>query len=116
MGECGMSITLTEPQGGSDLARLTTSAVKTPDGKHYIINGMKKFITGGLTSRYFSTAVRTGGDMHAGVSLIVVPKDLPGVSVKKLVTQGWWAGSHTLLLPPWLYLPLLPDLTPTLCC
>jgi alkylation response protein AidB-like acyl-CoA dehydrogenase len=50
-GECGISITLTEPQGGSDLARLETSAVKTADGKHYIVNGLKKFITGGLTSR-----------------------------------------------------------------
>lgn len=92
-GDCGMSITLTEPQGGSDLARLESTAVKTPCGKFYIVNGIKKFITGAMTSAYFSTLVRTGGAMHAGVSLLVIPKDLPGVTCKKLITQGWWAGN-----------------------
>lgn len=97
-GETGMSITLTEPHGGSDLARLRTTAVKSPCGKFYTINGMKKFITGGLTSSYFSTAVRTGGDLHAGVSLIVIPKDLPGVTVTKLKTSGWWCGNTSMVI------------------
>lgn len=97
-GECGISITLTEPQGGSDLARLETTAVKTEDGKHYIVNGMKKYITGALTSKYFSTLVRTGGKMHAGVSLLVIPKDLEGVTCKKLITQGWWAGNTAMVI------------------
>ena len=43
-GEGGIAITLTEPQGGSDLANIQTSAIKTKDGKHYKINGNKKFI------------------------------------------------------------------------
>jgi alkylation response protein AidB-like acyl-CoA dehydrogenase len=96
-GECGISITLTEPQGGSDLANLTTTAVKTPCGKFYVVNGIKKFITGGLTSRYFSTAVRTGGESYFGVSMMVIDGTLPGVTVQKLETQGWWAGNTALV-------------------
>jgi len=96
-GKEGMSVTLTEPEGGSDLANLQTTAVKTPDGKHYVVNGAKKFITGGLTSRYFSTLVRTGkeGSGYMGTSLIVIEKECPGVEVTKLYTQGWWAGNTT---------------------
>jgi alkylation response protein AidB-like acyl-CoA dehydrogenase len=97
-GEEGVCITLTEPEGGSDLANLTTTAEKTPDGKFYIVNGLKKFITGGMTNRWFSTAVRTGGPGHGGVSLLMIDKQLPGVSTKKLETQGWWAGNTALVI------------------
>ena len=97
-GRAGMSITLTEPEGGSDLASLKTSAVKTPCGKYYVVNGVKKFITGGLTSRYFSTAVRTGGPGHSGVSLLVIDKELPGITVRKLTAQGWWSSNTTLVV------------------
>ena len=45
-GEAGICITLTEPQGGSDLAQLSTTAVLSDDGSHYVVNGTKKFITG----------------------------------------------------------------------
>jgi alkylation response protein AidB-like acyl-CoA dehydrogenase len=96
-GKTGMSVTLTEPEGGSDLANLTTTAVKTPDGKHYVVNGAKKFITGGLTSHYFSTLVRTGTAQsgYLGTSLLLITKDMPGVEVHKLYTQGWWSGNTT---------------------
>lgn len=97
-GKAGMSITLTEPAGGSDLANLATTAIKTDDGKHYIVNGVKKFITGGLTSQFFSTAVRTGGDGHGGISLLVIDKSLPGVTVRKLPAQGWWSSNTTLVV------------------
>jgi len=46
-GTAGMCITLTEPEGGSDLANLKTTAVKTKDGRFYEVTGQKKFITGG---------------------------------------------------------------------
>ncbi len=96
-GEGGICITLTEPEGGSDLANLTTTAVKTPDGQHYIVNGVKKFITGGTVATFFSTAVRTGGPGVGGVSLMIIERDLPGVTVKKLEAQGWWSGNTTLV-------------------
>jgi len=94
-GERGMCITLTEPAGGSDLANITTTASKTPDGKSYVVTGQKKFITGGTVCDYFSTLVRTGGDGVGGTSILVIPKDLPGVSVRKLPAQGWWSGNTT---------------------
>lgn len=96
-GEAGMAITLTEPHGGSDLANVRTTAVKTADGKHYIINGSKKFITGGQCVSYFSTLCRTGGPGLPGLSMIVIPADTPGVQITKLKSAGWWAGNTTLI-------------------
>jgi acyl-CoA dehydrogenase len=96
-GEAGMAITLTEPHGGSDLANVRTTAVKTPDGKHWIINGSKKFITGGQCVGYFSTICRTGGPGLPGLSMIVIPAETPGVQISKLKSAGWWAGNTTLI-------------------
>lgn len=42
----------TEPSAGSDVANISTTAVKTKDGKHYIVNGTKKWITNGIWSDY----------------------------------------------------------------
>lgn len=94
-GEAGIAITLTEPTGGSDLANIKTTAEKTSDGRHYKINGSKKFITGGLCVDYFSTIVRTGKPGHKGLSIVVIPKETPGVKVTKITTAGWWAGNTT---------------------
>lgn len=96
-GKDGIAITLTEPQGGSDLANIRTTAKKTEDGKHYIISGSKKFITGGQTVGYFSTLLRTGGKGFKGLSIVVIPADLPGVKITKLKATGWWAGNTTLV-------------------
>jgi len=96
-GKAGMAITLTEPTGGSDLANIRTTATKTEDGKHYMINGVKKFITGGQCVGYFSTIVRTGKPGLKGLSMIVIPTETPGVSVTKLKASGWWAGNTTLV-------------------
>jgi len=95
MGEKGMCITLTEPHGGSDLANVLTTAVKSSDGTSWVINGSKKFITGGTVCDYFSTLLRTGGTGTKGTSLMMIPKDLPGVTVRKLEAQGWWSGNTT---------------------
>lgn len=43
MGEKVICLAITEPSAGSDVANLKTTAVKTPDGKHYIVNGEKKW-------------------------------------------------------------------------
>jgi acyl-CoA dehydrogenase len=81
---------ITEPGGGSDVAALRTTAVR--DGDHYIINGAKTFITSGTRADFVTTAVRTGGEGHGGVSLVVIEKDTPGFGVsKKLKKTGWWA-------------------------
>lgn len=96
-GKAGIAITLTEPQGGSDLANVRTTAVKTADGKHFVVNGSKKFITGGECVDWFSTLVRTGGAGIKGLSIVVIPANAPGVKVKKLKAAGWWAGNTTLV-------------------
>ncbi|RMJ29044.1 acyl-CoA dehydrogenase [Aspergillus sp. HF37] len=89
-------IAITEPEAGSDVANLTTTAEKTPDGKHYIINGTKKWITNGIWSDYTTMAVRTGGPGPAGLSVVVVPlKGYPGVTMRRLKVGGQVAGGTT---------------------
>jgi acyl-CoA dehydrogenase len=84
------ALAITEPGGGSDVASLTTRAER--DGEHYVVTGAKTFITSGTRADFVTAAVRTGGDGHAGVSLLVIEKGIPGFSVsKKLKKTGWWA-------------------------
>jgi acyl-CoA dehydrogenase len=81
---------ITEPGGGSDVAGLRTKAER--DGDHYVINGAKTFITSGTRADFVTTAVRTGGEGHGGVSLVVIERGTPGFGVsKKLKKTGWWA-------------------------
>ena len=44
---------------------------------------------------FFSTLVRTSGDGHQGLSLLVIEADLPGITVRKLPATGWWSGNTT---------------------
>ncbi|NUO54677.1 MAG: acyl-CoA dehydrogenase, partial [Polyangiaceae bacterium] len=89
-GEKISALAITEPGGGSDVAGLTTRAVK--DGDHYVVTGSKMFITSGCRADFVTTAVRTGEGGHGGVSLLVIERDTPGFTVsKKLKKTGWWA-------------------------
>jgi acyl-CoA dehydrogenase len=84
------ALAITEPSGGSDVAGLKTRAVR--DGDHYVVTGSKTFITSGTRADFVTAAVRTGGDGHAGVSLLVIERGTPGFEVsKKLQKTGWWA-------------------------
>jgi acyl-CoA dehydrogenase len=76
---------------GSDVANITTKADLSSDGKHFIINGAKKWITNGMMADMATMAVRTGpeGSGAKGISLLVVPlKDYPGVSRRRLKVAG----------------------------
>lgn len=88
-----MSLAITEPGHGSDVAGLETTARR--EGDYYIVNGEKKFITSGGRADYFTTGVRTGGPGIKGVSLLLIERDMPGVTIRRLKTQGWWASSTT---------------------
>lgn len=89
-GRAISALAITEPGGGSDVANLQTSAVR--DGDHYIVNGTKTFITSGTRAHFITTAVRTGGPAHGGISLLVIPSDAPGFHVaQKLRKTGWWS-------------------------
>jgi acyl-CoA dehydrogenase len=87
-GEKIAALAITEPGGGSDVARLRTTARREVD--HWVIDGEKTFITSGLRADWITLAVRTGGKGAAGVSLIAVPGDAPGLSRSALAKMGWW--------------------------
>jgi len=87
-GELIGSLAVTEPDGGSDVASIRTTARR--DGDHYVVNGAKTFITSGVRADFVTTVVRTGGDGHRGISLLVIEKGTPGFTVsRKLDKMGW---------------------------
>ena len=87
-GELIGALGITEPGGGSDVAGLRTRAVR--DGEEYVVDGAKLYITSGVRADFVTTAVRTGGAGHTGVSLLVVERGRPGFSVsRKLDKMGW---------------------------
>ena len=92
-GELIGALAVTEPGGGSDVAGLTTRA--TRDGDHYVVNGSKSFITSGVRADFVTTAVRTGGPGYAGLSLLVVEKGTPGLSVTRSLKKMGWHCSDT---------------------
>tara|TARA_B100000768_G_scaffold85688_1_gene80938 strand:- start:239 stop:1417 length:1179 start_codon:yes stop_codon:yes gene_type:complete len=88
-GSKRISLAITEPAAGSDVAQLQTTA--RLEGNHYVVNGSKTYITGGMNANWYTTAVRTGGEGSGGVSALLIPADLPGVSRTALNRkQGWW--------------------------
>ncbi len=82
------ALCVTEPGGGSDVANLTTKAVR--DGDHYVVNGAKIYITSGMRADYLTVAVRTGAPGAMGVSLLLIDGNAPGVSRTELKKMGWW--------------------------
>ena len=87
-GERIAALAITEPGGGSDVARLCTKARR--DGQEWVIDGEKTFITSGMRADWITLAVRTGGPGAAGISLLVVPGDAPGLTRSPLAKMGWW--------------------------
>ena len=112
-GEKIAALAITEPNGGSDVAALRCTA--TRNGSDYLLNGEKVFITSGMRADYLTVAVRTGeagsdepprfaapqGGLDAlgrpgvvkgsgGISMILVPADVAGLSRTRLEKMGWW--------------------------
>lgn len=81
-GRKKICLAITEAFAGSDVAGLRTTATKTPDGKHYIVNGTKKWITNGVMSDYFVTGVNTG----KGLSVLLIERG-EGVETKPIKTS-----------------------------
>ncbi|MCJ1407057.1 hypothetical protein MMC19_001127 [Ptychographa xylographoides] len=98
LGKKRTCIAITEPEAGSDVANIQTTATKSKDGKHYIVNGTKKWITNGIWSNLCTMAVRTGGPGPAGLSLLLVPLlDYPGVTMRRLKVGGQISGGTTFI-------------------
>jgi len=87
-GELLVGIGYTEPSAGTDLAALQTRAVR--DGDEWVINGQKVFTTHAQDSEYIWLAARTDPDApkHKGISIILVPTDVPGFSCTPIRTIG----------------------------
>ena len=92
-GEAIGALAVTEPAGGSDVARLRTTARR--EGDHYVVDGAKTFITSGVRADFVTTAVRTGGPGHAGISLLVVERGTPGFEVTRSLSKMGWHCSDT---------------------
>ncbi len=89
-GEKVAALAISEPGAGSDVASITTRAER--DGDHYVVRGSKTFVTSGTRADLVTAAVRTGGEGHGGISLIVIEKGTPGFTVaRKLAKMGWRA-------------------------
>ncbi|MEI5674029.1 MULTISPECIES: acyl-CoA dehydrogenase [unclassified Nocardioides] len=90
-GDVHFAIGYSEPDAGTDLASLRTSARR--DGDHYIVNGQKMWTTGGHQADYVWLAVRTDPDApkHRGISILIVDTKDPGYSFTPIITAD---GSH----------------------
>lgn len=111
-GDTILSIGVTEPDAGSDVAGIRSSAVKDGDG--WRINGQKTFITNAVYGDMTIVAARTDPDDRYGISMFLVPKDAEGFAVvNKLDKHGWrcsdtaelslddvWVGDDQLLGTP----------------
>lgn len=86
------SYCLTEPGAGSDAAALRTRAVRCSDatGDHYVLDGVKQFISGAGSSDVYVVMARTGNEGPRGISAFVVEKDTPGLSFgPDEIKMGW---------------------------
>ncbi|GAA4804992.1 acyl-CoA dehydrogenase [Nocardioides caeni] len=90
-GDVHFAIGYSEPDAGTDLASLRTTARR--DGDHYVVNGQKMWTTGGHHADYLWLAVRTDPDApkHKGISILIVDTKDPGYSWTPIITAD---GSH----------------------
>jgi citronellyl-CoA dehydrogenase len=95
-GEKIAALGISEPDAGSDVASLATTARK--QGGDYLINGAKMWITNGTRADFITLAVRTGGPGYGGISLLTFPTDVKGFSVSKKLHKVGNLSSDTALL------------------
>jgi alkylation response protein AidB-like acyl-CoA dehydrogenase len=92
-GKTRFCLGVTEPDAGSDVAGLTTTAERR--GDVYIVNGAKKWITNGIFADYVTAAVRTGGPERKGISALIIPLKAAGVTCRKMENSGVAASGST---------------------
>jgi acyl-CoA dehydrogenase len=94
-GEKISALAITEPNAGSDVANIKTTA--RCEGNEYVVRGEKTFITSGMRADYYTVAVRTGEPGLGGISLLMIERDTPGFSRTPLKKMGWWASDTATL-------------------
>src|SRR5262245_23813181 len=88
-GEAVLSMGYTEPSAGSDVAAVSTRAVRQPDGD-WVVDGQKMFTSGAHLAQYVFLLTRTnqGAPKHRGLTLFLIPLDTPGIEVQPVHTVG----------------------------
>ncbi|KAL4869904.1 hypothetical protein BDV12DRAFT_195906 [Aspergillus spectabilis] len=84
-GKSRFSLAVTEPEAGSDVQGITTTATLSADGTHYTVNGQKKWITGGVYADYFLTLTRTADRQF---TLLIIPRNSDTVTVRPMEMCG----------------------------
>ena len=96
-GETVCALGITEPGTGSDMAGITTRAVR--DGDRYLLTGSKMFITNGVHGDLYFVAARTGPGTpdrrHAGISMLLVERGTPGFTVSRRLDKMGMRASDT---------------------
>jgi acyl-CoA dehydrogenase len=98
-GEKIAALAITEAGGGSDVARIKTTATRQGNGdkSDYLVNGEKTFITSGVRADCLTVAVRTGEAGARGVSLLLVPGSAAGIQRSALKKMGWHCSDTALI-------------------
>ncbi len=89
------AVGVTEPDAGSDVAGIRTTAVV--DGDHYVLNGSKMFITNGVKGDIYFVAAKTDTSVKSsrGITIFIVEKGTPGFSVGRALDKQGWRCSDT---------------------
>ncbi|KAI9016162.1 putative acyl-CoA dehydrogenase [Hyaloraphidium curvatum] len=104
-GKQTAALAISEPHAGSDVQNIQTNGRLSDDGKFWIVNGEKKWITGGVWADWFTTAVRTGGPGGAGISVMMIPRG-KGVKTRHIETQGGVMGGTAYVTFDDVYVPV----------
>ena len=91
-GQCITAVGITEPGAGSDVAGITTRAVR--EGDEWVLNGSKIFITNGVHADLYFIAARTSTARH-GISMFIVERGTPGFTVGRSLDKSGWRSSDT---------------------
>ena len=88
------AVAISEPGAGSDVAGIRTTAKRSADGREWILNGTKLYITNGVNADLYFVAAKTGEGRHA-MSMFIVEKGTPGFTVGRQLDKGGWRSSDT---------------------
>jgi len=88
------AVAITEPGAGSDVAGIRTTAKLSADGREWILDGTKLFITNGVLADLYFVAAKTGSGGHA-MSMFIVEKGTPGFRVGRSLDKSGWLSSDT---------------------
>src|SRR5512147_3126955 len=95
-GERVAALAISEPDAGSDVAAIRTTARR--DGADLVVSGSKMWITNGARADFLTMAVRTGGAGYGGLSLLLFPTDTPGFAVSRKLEKVGNPSSDTAVL------------------